>query len=108
MLVSSTHLEPRQIINMKEAGAHEKAMAFLSAADAKGEKVVLHCAGAQGRTGIILASWLVSNPLSMYTRWDTLWERFWPSSLLALGTYLPTSSSSAAHTNYDKFCLGIR
>lgn len=47
------------IIDMKAAGAHEKAMAFLEAADEAGEKVVLHCSGGQGRTGLILAAWLV-------------------------------------------------
>lgn len=47
------------MIDMKAPGAHSKAMDFLEAADAAGEKVVLHCAGGQGRTGLILASWLV-------------------------------------------------
>jgi hypothetical protein len=50
------------MIDMKAAGAHEKAMAFLEAADEAGEKVVLHCSGGQGRTGLILAAWLVTAP----------------------------------------------
>jgi protein-tyrosine phosphatase len=33
---------------------------FLAAADAQHEKVVVHCAGGSGRTGHILAAWLVA------------------------------------------------
>lgn len=37
----------------------EKILPFLSAADRQGEKVVVHCSGGIGRTGQVLAAWLV-------------------------------------------------
>jgi protein-tyrosine phosphatase len=38
----------------------QKILPFLAAADKLGEKVVVHCSGGIGRTGHILAAWLVS------------------------------------------------
>ncbi len=37
----------------------DKILPFLSAADRQGEKVVVHCSGGIGRTGQVLAAWLV-------------------------------------------------
>ena len=37
----------------------EKILPFLVVADQQGEKVVVHCGGGIGRTGLILAAWLV-------------------------------------------------
>jgi len=36
-----------------------KALDFFSESDMKGEPVVVHCAGGRGRTGLVLAAWLV-------------------------------------------------
>lgn len=36
-----------------------KILYFLKEADAKGERVVVHCSGGSGRTGHVLAAWLV-------------------------------------------------
>lgn len=38
----------------------QKILPFLATANKQGEKVVVHCAGGVGRTGHILAAWLVS------------------------------------------------
>ncbi|MFQ4146141.1 dual specificity protein phosphatase family protein [Chlorogloeopsis sp. ULAP02] len=38
----------------------QKILPFLAAADQQGEKVVVHCSGGIGRTGHVLAAWLVS------------------------------------------------
>lgn len=38
----------------------ERIIPYLKAAENKGYKVVVHCGGGVGRTGIVLASWLVS------------------------------------------------
>lgn len=38
----------------------DQILPFLFAADAAGERVVVHCAGGIGRTGHVLAAWLVS------------------------------------------------
>jgi len=40
------------------AGTPAAALAFLSAAAAAGEPVVVHCWGGGGRTGLVLAAWL--------------------------------------------------
>mmetsp|Transcript_32149 Transcript_32149/g.102387 ORF Transcript_32149/g.102387 Transcript_32149/m.102387 type:complete len:144 (+) Transcript_32149:133-564(+) len=40
-------------------GAADKALGVLRAAEEAGEKVVLHCSGGQGRTGLLLGAWLV-------------------------------------------------
>jgi len=37
----------------------EKILPFLEDSDAKGERVVVHCSGGNGRTGHVLAAWLV-------------------------------------------------
>jgi protein-tyrosine phosphatase len=39
----------------------QKILPFLRAADKQSEKVVVHCSGGIGRTGHVLAAWLVSN-----------------------------------------------
>jgi len=46
-------------LNLRKEGALEKAMQYLDDAADNGEKVVIHCSGGQGRTALILASWLV-------------------------------------------------
>ncbi|NJM73534.1 MAG: protein phosphatase [Scytonema sp. RU_4_4] len=38
----------------------QKILPFLTAADQLGEKVVVHCSGGIGRTGLVLSAWLVS------------------------------------------------
>ena len=38
----------------------ERILPFLSSADAGGERVVIHCWGGNGRTGHVLAAWLVA------------------------------------------------
>ncbi|GAB1538898.1 hypothetical protein NUACC21_15620 [Scytonema sp. NUACC21] len=38
----------------------ETILPFLAAADLHGEKVVVHCSGGIGRTGVVLAAWLVN------------------------------------------------
>jgi len=42
-----------------EPGAAKEIMALLRKAEEAGEKVVVHCCGGQGRTGMVLAAWLV-------------------------------------------------
>ena len=37
----------------------EKILPFLGDSDAKQERVVVHCSGGSGRTGHVLAAWLV-------------------------------------------------
>jgi protein-tyrosine phosphatase len=37
----------------------EQILPFLAAADGRGEKVLVHCAGGVGRTGQVLAAWLI-------------------------------------------------
>jgi len=37
----------------------KKILPFLADSDAKGERVVVHCSGGSGRTGHVLAAWLV-------------------------------------------------
>jgi protein-tyrosine phosphatase len=37
----------------------ERILPFLEKSDIKGEKVVVHCSGGSGRTGLVLAGWLV-------------------------------------------------
>jgi len=37
----------------------KKILPFLEESDAKGERVVVHCSGGSGRTGHVLAAWLV-------------------------------------------------
>jgi len=39
----------------------QKILAFLKEAEQQGNKVVVHCGGGIGRTGHVLAAWLVSN-----------------------------------------------
>ena len=39
----------------------ERIIPYLKAAEDEGQKVVVHCSGGVGRTGIVLASWLVSD-----------------------------------------------
>ncbi|MEG4535338.1 dual specificity protein phosphatase family protein [Microcoleus sp. D2_18a_D3] len=38
----------------------DRILPFLESADSKGERVVVHCSGGIGRTGQVLAAWLVS------------------------------------------------
>lgn len=38
----------------------DRILPFLASANSKGERVVVHCAGGIGRTGQVLAAWLVS------------------------------------------------
>jgi protein-tyrosine phosphatase len=51
--VADHHLCSRQALE-------ERIMPFLRSADLKGERVVVHCWGGNGRTGHVLAAWLVA------------------------------------------------
>ena len=42
-------------VNVFDAGAADKTEAALASAKAAGEKLVLHCSGGEGRTGVVLA-----------------------------------------------------
>jgi len=46
--------------DMFSPGAADKAAAAFAAAKASGEKLVAHCAGGEGRTGIVLAQYMMS------------------------------------------------
>mmetsp|Transcript_64561 Transcript_64561/g.203780 ORF Transcript_64561/g.203780 Transcript_64561/m.203780 type:complete len:127 (+) Transcript_64561:242-622(+) len=48
------------VSDLKAEGARDKALALLKAAKEAGEKVVVHCAGGQGRTGTVLGTWMVT------------------------------------------------
>nr|WP_155746144.1 dual specificity protein phosphatase family protein [Scytonema sp. UIC 10036] len=51
-------IEDFQLVNSETL--LQKILPFLAAADQLGEKVVVHCSGGIGRTGQVLAAWLVS------------------------------------------------
>jgi len=53
-----TPIEDFQLCDL--ATLTNKILPFLTAADKQGEKVVVHCSGGIGRTGHVLAAWLVS------------------------------------------------
>jgi len=50
-------------IDVFSEGAAERTAAALAAAKAANEKLVLHCAGGEGRTAVVLAQWLVGEGL---------------------------------------------
>ncbi len=57
--IQSVHWAPIEDYHLCDAARLAQIILFLKQSDIGGEKVVVHCAGGRGRTGFVLAAWLI-------------------------------------------------